>query len=452
MSTSSCSSTSRATTCASSPSSSRPKEEIIPEALSLYIAAEVAEGLHFAHEMRGPDGQPLGLVHRDVTPSNMLISFAGEVKLSDFGLAKRRHDNSVVGSLKGNLAYMSPEQAKQAPLDRRTDIFSLGALLFELLTGRRLREITDEIAGWSQVASGVVPSARQFRPDIPPTIDHLLDVALSADPDHRFPDAAAFGSAIRDALANLNVAVGASNLAALLGVVTPPRRPRNIMMEPSKVIRLGSEAQALHEAIAAPVTPGPVVSPGMTPASPRAIDRIVRFRDPAATPMVEVFPPPESRDPMATPAPAAPLPPARTRGYTPAPPAGGAPAPIRRRRAATAPSATAPVPARPRPPLATAPVPARPRPPSATAPVPARPRPPSATAPVPARPTPPVGDRARPRSHAPLGESPPSPLAHPPARRSPRGRSSPGPVRDAPTRRSPSRPEAHPAHEDPALR
>ena len=109
--------------------------EIIPEALSLHIAAEIAQGLHFAHELRGPDGQALGLVHRDVTPSNILISFAGEVKLSDFGLAKRRHDRSVVGSLKGNLAYMSPEQAMQAELDRRTDIFSLGAVLFELLTG-----------------------------------------------------------------------------------------------------------------------------------------------------------------------------------------------------------------------------------------------------------------------------------------------------------------------------
>jgi serine/threonine protein kinase len=105
-------------------------------------------------------------VHRDVTPSNILISFAGEVKLSDFGLAKRRHDRSVVGSLKGNLAYMSPEQAKQAELDRRTDIFSLGAILFELLTGKRLREITDEVAGWNQVASGVLPSARQVRPDL----------------------------------------------------------------------------------------------------------------------------------------------------------------------------------------------------------------------------------------------------------------------------------------------
>ena len=117
-----------------------------------------------------------------MTPSNILISFAGEVKLSDFGLAKRRHDRSVVGSLKGNLAYMSPEQANQAQLDRRTDIFSLGAILFELLTGKRLREITDEVAGWNQVASGVVPSARQVRPDLPAAVERLLDRALAADP------------------------------------------------------------------------------------------------------------------------------------------------------------------------------------------------------------------------------------------------------------------------------
>jgi len=147
--------------------------EIIPEALSLHIASEVAQGLHFAHELRGPDGQPLGLIHRDVTPSNVLISLAGEVKLSDFGLAKRQHDRSVVGSLKGNLGYMSPEQANQAQLDRRTDIFSLGAILFEMLTGKRLREITNEVAGWNQVASGVLPSARQVRPDLPAAVEHL---------------------------------------------------------------------------------------------------------------------------------------------------------------------------------------------------------------------------------------------------------------------------------------
>ena len=200
--------------------------EIIPEALSLHIAAEVAQGLHFAHELRGPDRQPLGLIHRDVSPSNVLISFAGEVKLSDFGLAKRRHDRSVVGSLKGNLIYMSPEQARQAPLDRRTDVFSLGALLFELLTGKRLREITDEIKGWSEVASGVVRSARSVRPDLPASFEALLNQALAAEPGRRFPDAGTFGAAIRQLLAQMNTPVGPADLQALLGLVRPPKRPR----------------------------------------------------------------------------------------------------------------------------------------------------------------------------------------------------------------------------------
>jgi serine/threonine-protein kinase len=258
--------------------------EIIPEALSLHIAAEIAQALHFAHELRGPDGQALGLVHRDVTPSNVLISNAGEVKLSDFGLAKRRSDRSVVGSLKGNLAYMSPEQANQAQLDRRTDIFSLGAILFELMTGKRLREITDEVAGWSQVASGNVPSARKLRPDLPAAVEALLDRALAADPAKRFPDAATFGAEIRNVLGDLSVAVGASDLAALLGLITPPRRARTLMVERSKVIRLGPEAEALKEAIAAPATPAPVVT--------GARGKTVNLADPGPTPPARSFTPP----------------------------------------------------------------------------------------------------------------------------------------------------------------
>ena len=279
--------------------------EILPEALSLHIASEVAQGLHFAHELRGPDGQPLGLIHRDVTPSNILVSLAGEVKLSDFGLAKRRHDRSVVGSLKGNLSYMSPEQARQAPLDRRTDVFSLGAVLFELLTGRRLREITDELAGWSQVASGVVPSVRTLRPDLPPAVGALLDRALAADPETRFPDAGVFGTAIREALASLNVAVGASDLATLIQALDPPRRPRALMNERSKVIRLGPEARALREAIESPPTPAPVPIParsrGTAPLPTLATGSA------AAAPAAQM---------VATPLPSTP----RPRGRTPQPP------------------------------------------------------------------------------------------------------------------------------------
>ncbi len=276
--------------------------EILPEALSLHIASEVAQGLHFAHELRGADGQPLGLIHRDVTPSNILVSLAGEVKLSDFGLAKRRHDRSVVGSLKGNLSYMSPEQARQAPLDRRTDVFSLGALLFELLTGRRLREITDELAGWSQVASGVVPSVRTLRPDLPLAVGALLDRALAADPEARFPDAGLFGTAIREVLAGLNVAVGASDLATLIQALDPPRRPRALMNERSKVIRLGPEATALREAIEAPTTPAPVPLPVRSrgteplPTLANALAATAYAGEAVATPLPSTrLPPPQPR-------------------------------------------------------------------------------------------------------------------------------------------------------------
>src|SRR5262249_8972382 len=120
----------------------------IPDAVALHIADELAQGLHFAHELKDDVGQPLGIIHRDVSPSNVLISVSGEVKLSDLGIAKRRADHSGVGSLKGNLVYMSPEQAHRGTLDRRVDVFSLGAVLFEMLTGEKIREINDEVNGW----------------------------------------------------------------------------------------------------------------------------------------------------------------------------------------------------------------------------------------------------------------------------------------------------------------
>jgi serine/threonine protein kinase len=264
--------------------------EIIPEALSLLVAAELAQGLHFAHELRGPDGQPLGIIHRDVSPSNVLISFAGEVKLSDFGLAKRRHDRSVVGSLKGNLSYMSPEQARQAPLDRRSDIFSLGAVLFEMLTGRRLREIEDEVNGWREVASGVVPTARSIRPDLPESFDRLLSQALASEPARRFPDAAAFGSAIREILVQMNTPVGSSDLQALLGLINPPRKPRG-RMERSKVIRLAElkRPAPINEPRKRQETP--LRASGMTPTPPPPITRPVLSDDDEAAAMPDTPPP-----------------------------------------------------------------------------------------------------------------------------------------------------------------
>ncbi len=178
---------------------------------------------------KGDDGQPLGLIHRDVTPSNVLISLAGEVKLSDFGLAKRRHDRSVVGSLKGNLSYMSPEQAMQPTLDRRTDIFSLGAVLFELLTGRRLREITNEVAGWSQVASGVVPSSvRTLRPDLPPAIEGLLESGAGRRSQPAVPRRQRVWRRDPPGARGDERPGRRQRSRSPLGVVNPPRRPRSL--------------------------------------------------------------------------------------------------------------------------------------------------------------------------------------------------------------------------------
>ncbi len=228
----------------------------LPDAVALHVAIELGEGMHYAHEMVGPDGQPLGMVHRDVSPSNVLVSYAGEVKLSDFGLAKRRTDQSVVASLKGKLAYMSPEQARRVKLDRRSDIFSLGAVLFELVTGRRLRDIQDEGTGWQQVASGLVPPARGVRPDMPPVLDRLLAGALAPDPRDRFANAGEFVVAARAALDLVprGRTGEATELAEYLSRLIPPGSPRT-SADPSKVIRLVSGAlDSAIESLAGPHT------------------------------------------------------------------------------------------------------------------------------------------------------------------------------------------------------
>jgi serine/threonine protein kinase len=217
----------------------------LDDAVALYIMGELCEGVHFAHELRGSDGQPTGLIHRDISPDNVLLSYAGEVKLSDFGAAKRRTDDSLVSSLKGNLAYMSPEQARGAALDRRSDIYSMGAVLFELLTGYPLRDSTNQAETWRQVASGLVFAPQQRRPDLPPPLARLIADSLAPDPRDRFPDARAFADACRGALDLVPRPPSgeATELKLLLRTLLPPgslTQPRPA----SKVIRLAPDLWA----------------------------------------------------------------------------------------------------------------------------------------------------------------------------------------------------------------
>lgn len=162
----------------------------LPWEHAVYIASSVAAGLHYAHEKRGADGEPLGIVHRDVTPHNVFLTRDGGVKLVDFGIAKARGrlTETVEGTLKGKLAYLSPEQCAGDPVDRRSDVYSLGILLYELTTGRRLYQSSSDLELMREIIHGEVEAPSGFM-EYPDELEHILLDCLAKDPDDRYPSA-----------------------------------------------------------------------------------------------------------------------------------------------------------------------------------------------------------------------------------------------------------------------
>ncbi|MGH1346731.1 MAG: serine/threonine protein kinase [Nannocystales bacterium] len=169
----------------------RRKQTPIPLAHILHIIMGMAGGLHHAHEKIGTDGLPLGIVHRDVSPSNVLVTYEGDVKVVDFGIAKAAaaQNSTIAGTLKGKIPYMSPEQCRGELVDRRSDIFSIGTLLWELTTGKRLFAGENEFAILNRVAKADVPPPSSVRPEYPPELEAIVMRALSVDPENRYPTA-----------------------------------------------------------------------------------------------------------------------------------------------------------------------------------------------------------------------------------------------------------------------
>ncbi len=163
----------------------------VPLANALTIIAGAAAGLHAAHEKRTIDGEPLNIVHRDVSPSNVLVSYDGGVKLVDFGVAKaaQRQSKTQAGTLKGKVSYMSPEQCRGKPLDRRSDIFALGILLFEMTTHRRLFKGESEFDIMMKIVNEDVPPPSKTFPKYPPALEKILMRALARDRENRYSSA-----------------------------------------------------------------------------------------------------------------------------------------------------------------------------------------------------------------------------------------------------------------------
>jgi eukaryotic-like serine/threonine-protein kinase len=204
---------------------SRRRRTPIPIPLVCRIIADAAAGLHYAHTLKTPDGKPLGIVHRDVSPQNILATFEGGVKVVDFGIAKAadRANKTRSGVLKGKYAYMSPEQASGKVVDARTDVFALGILLHELLTGRRLFKREGEVATLQAVVSCEVEAPSRINPVVPPELDPIVLSALARDRDARLPDAGALQLALEDFLTQHRLPASSAHLRAYMREVFEER-------------------------------------------------------------------------------------------------------------------------------------------------------------------------------------------------------------------------------------
>jgi len=169
------------------------------------IAQQACEGLHYAHDVADERGQPYQIIHRDISPPNLLVTIDGVVKVLDFGISKSRDSlvKTLTGQIRGKFSYMSPEQLRGEKLDRRSDVFSLGIVLFELLTGRRLFRRKSRLEVFKAVVKEPIPTASEWRSDLPPNLVSVLEHALARDRNRRFDSARAFGEALAASIRGL---------------------------------------------------------------------------------------------------------------------------------------------------------------------------------------------------------------------------------------------------------
>ncbi len=206
-------------------SAAKAKVTRIPPWVSAWITAEAAKGLHYAHEKRDDGGIPLEIVHRDVSPQNVLLSFEGVVKIADFGIASARLVDEEEGVLKGKFAYMSPEQARGEKVDRRSDLYSLGVILWECLTGRPLHGGLGGEALLDIVRSGSVEPPSTYVRDIPDELETIVLKLLAASPEGRYASGREAAATIARAMLSRQVLVDASTLETAIAGLVPREAP-----------------------------------------------------------------------------------------------------------------------------------------------------------------------------------------------------------------------------------
>ncbi len=190
----------------------------MPLALKCRVIADAAAGLDFAHRARTASGRPLGLIHRDVSPQNILVGFNGAVKLIDFGVAKAANklSNTATGTIKGKYAYMSPEQARGQDLDHRSDIFGLAIVFYEVLTSSRLFKRETDMATLKAVVGANIPPPSTVTKGIPKRLDAIILKALARNREERYQTAGEFQLAIEEFLVQERLAGTSAHLSAFV--------------------------------------------------------------------------------------------------------------------------------------------------------------------------------------------------------------------------------------------
>ncbi|HVH40711.1 MAG TPA: serine/threonine-protein kinase, partial [Labilithrix sp.] len=221
-----------------------------PLNVALRIIADVCAGLHAVHELRGSDGASLEVVHRDVSPQNILITVRGTVKLIDFGVAKareRRTEDTTAGTLKGKIEYMAPEQARSEAIDRRADIYAVGAVLYELLAGKPVRR-TDEgrqLLALHELLTGV--PYEPLRESVPLPVRVLVDRALARDPLLRFPTAEDMRHALEQVMSSLGHVATSDDVANVLNHFSHERtqRRKDAIEAAARAVHSGSRSHGV---------------------------------------------------------------------------------------------------------------------------------------------------------------------------------------------------------------
>jgi serine/threonine protein kinase len=229
-----------------------------PVPLALFITCEVLKALDFAHSRCDDEGQPLHIVHCDISPQNMLISFAGEVKITDFGISRAAFQASNVHDvIRGKYAYMSPEQVEGKGLDGRSDLFSLGIVLYELLTGRRLFKRENREETIRRVRHAEVPSPRAYRPEVSEDLEALLLKALARRASDRFQTAGAMLEAVGQLMVREGHRATNNDLSSFIRRITAThdeQTPRQPEVASTAIVALAVEAFPPPRSLSTPKT------------------------------------------------------------------------------------------------------------------------------------------------------------------------------------------------------